>query len=292
MRVLVTGASGLLGGRLAHLLGLRFDVIAAHHRSTLPAEWPAVTLDVGLRDSVEAAFETARPDAVLHAAALASTDECERDPERAVLTNVRGSQWIARACAARRLPLVALSTDLVFAGDRELSDEATTAAPLMTYGRTKLEAENLVLASSPLAAVARVALVAGCGFGPRASATEAVAWALRQGRRVTLFADEFRTPVDAESLVPALAALLTGHHTGRFHLGGPERISRYELGLRVARVLGLDAGGIERASQKTWTGTPRPADTSLDSSHARRELGYRPRPLDDVIRDGRLAGAP
>jgi dTDP-4-dehydrorhamnose reductase len=289
MRVLVTGAAGLLGGRLAELLARRFDVVGARHDSTLPVDLPSVTLDVRQRDSVERAFDTAKPDAVLHAAALANASECERDPARAHAINVDGSRWVAEACARRNVRLVALSTDLVFAGDRASSDEETPVGPLMTYGRTKWDGEEVALGTCAGAVIARVTLLSGRGFGRRGSSTEEIAWALRERRALTLFTDEYRTPVDAESLVVALGALLTGTQTGRFHLGGPERISRYELGLRVARVLGLDPAPIEGVRQAERAGPPRPADVSLDSGRARRLLGFSPRPLDEVIRDGRLA---
>jgi dTDP-4-dehydrorhamnose reductase len=82
--------------------------------------------------------------------------------------------------------------------------------------------------------------------------------------------------------------LLEGTATGLFHLGGGERVSRHALGLRTARRLGLDEGLIDavRAAERQ-DGTPRPEDVSLDSSRAMRELGWRPRPLDDAILEGR-----
>src|SRR6185436_3009734 len=92
------------------------DVVAARHQSALPSSLPSIDLDIESASSVEAAIETARPDAVLHAAALASVDVCERDPERARRTNAGGSALLARACAARGIRIVALSTDLVFDG--------------------------------------------------------------------------------------------------------------------------------------------------------------------------------
>jgi dTDP-4-dehydrorhamnose reductase len=87
----------------------------------------------------------------------------------------------------------------------------------------------------------------------------------------------------------AVARLVSGTAAGIFHLGGPERLSRYQLGLRVARVLGLSAGSIVMALQREHPGPERRApDVSLDSGRARRELGWQPRPLDDAIRESRM----
>jgi len=127
--------------------------------------------------------------------------------------------------------------------------------------------------------------VIGRGFGPRTTATEAITAALVAGRRPRLFEDQYRTPIDPDSVADAVARVVERSAAGRFHLGGAERISRYELGQRVARVLGLPAN-IEGTSQAEQ-GVPRPAEASMDSSRARRELGWEPRPLDDAIRDGR-----
>ncbi len=130
-------------------------------------------------------------------------------------------------------------------------------------------------------------LVVGRGHGPRGTASEAIAWALRAGRPLRLFADEYRTPVDPESVARAVSLLFRGKAAGRFHLGGAERVSRYELGLRVARGLGLPTHGIEAARQAEHVGPARPPDVSLDITRARRELGWAPRPLDEVLAEGR-----
>jgi len=288
MRVLVTGAGGTLGGRLATLLSGRHSVVAGRHAGPTPEGLETIPLDLLSRASVEGALDGSAPDAVLHAAALADPDRCERDPEAAAALNVGASALLARLCRQRRVRLVALSTDLVFAGDRQAWAETDPPAPLLAYGRTKLAGEEATRAEHPGSAVARVALVLGRGFGPRPTASEAVAWSLGQGKRVRLFVDQFRTPVDGDSLAEALGRLLEGSATGTFHLGGPERLSRYDLGVRTAGRLRLDAGLIEPVqAARHAVGALRPADVSLDSSRAQRELAWTPRALDASIGDGR-----
>ncbi len=288
MRILVTGAGGLVGGRLATLLGRRHAVTSARHHTRGPAGLPEVPFDLGSRTSIEAAVEQARPDAVVHSAALANADLCESQPAIAERLNVRGSESLAAVCHARGVRLVALSTDLVLGGDLPWADEAQPARPLMTYGRTKLEAEAAVLGRAPGSAVARLAIVLGRGYGPRPSASEAIAWAIGRRVRLKLFTDQFRTPVDLESVGAAIESLLETPGEGVYNLGGPERLSRHELGLRVASVLGLPADLIEPGLQsKGASGAARPADVSLDSSRAVRELGFAPRGLDEAVADGR-----
>lgn len=253
-----------------------------------------VPLDFTSEASLARAFEAARPGAVLHAGA-ANVNRCESDPEEGESINVRGTAFVADACARHGTRLVVLSTDLVFAGQVRGAGltEDDPPGPLTVYGRTKLGGEDEALARCAGSAAVRIALVCGRGHGPRPTASEAVAWALRRGQPLRLFTDEFRTPVDAEAVATALARLLRGSGEGRYHLGGPERVSRHELGLCVAAAFGFDPVGIEAVTRASFsTGGPRPRDVSLDSDRARSELGFAPRPLDAMIRDGRPEGPP
>ena len=284
-RVLVTGASGLLGGRLAELLARSHDVIAMRHEAPVPSGLDAVDGDLLDGQALDRAFDVARPDAVLHSAAIADPDRCDREPELARRINVDASAEVAARCGRRGLRLVTLSTDLVFDGERALSSEETPPRPILYYGHTKLDAEGAVLAASPDAVILRVALVIGRGYGSRKTATEAVAATLAAGGRPRLFHDQYRTPIDPDSVADAVTRVFARPVSGRFHLGGAERISRFDLGQRVARVLGLPEH-LERTDEASQA-VRRPRDASFDSGHARRELGWEPRPLDDAIRDGR-----
>jgi len=292
LRVLVTGAGGLLGGRLAGLLHERGLEVLAAHRHRFPPPGPRPVL-VELTDEAALArlLDGQKPDAVVHAAVLSRADQCEERPEEAERVNARLPATVARACRERGLRLVSLSTDLVFEGGRSFVSEHDPTGPLSAYGRTKLAGEEAVFRESPGAAVVRVALVLGRGHGRGRTSSESVWRALREGRPLRLFTDEYRTPIDPESVADAVARLLERGGAGRFHLGGPERLSRYELGLRVARLFGFREKDVTAGRQSDHPGPDRRApDVSLDSTRARRELGWEPRPIDAAIREGRTEG--
>lgn len=289
VRLLLTGAGGLLGGELARRLGARHELTAAVGRRPAPPGLVARPLDLAHGTGVAALLDEVRPEAVVHAAALADPDACEREPQRASELNAVACGRLAGLCRSRSCRLVLLSTDLVFDGRQPFADESAPPGPLQAYGRSKLEGERLALAAWPEAAVVRSALVLGRGHGPRGTASEAVAWALAAGRPAGLFEDQFRTPVDAASLADLLERLLERGGRGVFHAGGPERLSRLELGRRVARAWGLDEGLLRPLRQGDLPGAPRPADVSLDSGRAARELGWRPRGVDEALRDQRAA---
>jgi dTDP-4-dehydrorhamnose reductase len=289
VRILVTGAGGLLGGRLAACLHERgLDVVAVHRRTPAPDGPRAVAADLLADGALDRLLDAERPEGVVHAAVLGRADLCQERPSDAQATNARLPGLVAAACAGRGIRLVALSTDLVFGGDAPPYRESDPTRPLGVYGLTKAQGERSVLEACPAAAVGRVALVYGRGHGARGTASESVAWALRAGRRVRLFTDEYRTPVDAWSVAEAALRMLSGAARGLFHLGGPERLSRWELGVRVARALGLPESGLTAGVRADYSGSdPRAADVSLDSGRARRELGWQPRAIDEALREGR-----
>ena len=289
MRVLVTGAGGLLGGRLAACLHERgLDVVAVHRRTPPPDGPHAVAADLLADGALDRLLDAERPQGVVHAAVLGRADLCQERPADARATNALLPGRVAAACAGRGIRLVALSTDLVFGGEAPPYRESDPTRPLGVYGLTKAEGERSVLDAFPGAAIGRVALVYGRGHGARGTASESVAWALRAGRRVQLFTDEYRTPVDAWSVADAAFRMLARPARGLFHLGGPERLSRWELGVRVARALGLPEAGLTPGVRADYQGQdPRAADVSLDNEKARRELGWEPRAIDEAVREGR-----
>ena len=286
--VLVTGAGGRLGGRLAVVLASRFRTVAGVRRASAPSGVPTLALDLTRPGSIEEALEVIGARAVVHCAALADADACERDPNLAHRLNVTVCETLARACAARGVRLISVSTDQVFDGGQPFWREDDPTRAESVYGRTKRKGEQAILDLCPQSSVVRVALLTGRVHGRHPSASESIAWALREGRPLRLFTDQYRTAVDPESVAQAIAALLSRTVEGVFHLGGPERLSRYELGVRVAALLGLDSRRIEAVRQSDLVfDAPRAADASLDSSHARATLAWEPRPMNEAIRSGR-----
>ena len=278
----------MIGGELARRWSATHHVTGGVHEHAAPTGLPTVPFDLMDPPSLARLVDEARPEVVVHCAAWANADACERDPDGARRANVDAVRALARACRTNSLPLVAFSTDLVLPGDSAFTPEIAAPRPILVYGSTKLEGERALLDEFPGAVAARVALVTGRGHR-RPTASETIAWALRGGSPVRLFTDQFRTPVDVASVGDAVLRAFERGASGVFNLGGPERLSRYELGVRVAASLGLRAELIEMALQGELAGAPRPADVSMDITRARRELGWEPAPVEASIADGRKA---
>jgi dTDP-4-dehydrorhamnose reductase len=270
---LLTGASGQLGAYLLREF-LAADVEVTAWSGSRRGELfgvPLQPVDLSDADAVADAFRQGRPGAILHAAAVASIAECHRDPKRARRVNVDGTATLAELAAKAGARLVLVSTDLVFDGESPLYYEGDRPGPLSVYGRSKADAEEAASLAAPRAAVARVSLLYGRTLTGRPSFFDQQADALRAGRPVTLFADEWRTPLHLATAARALAALARSDFTGVLHVGGPERLSRLEMGQRLARFLGADASVIVSTRRADAPAAePRPRDVSLDSSLWRR----------------------
>jgi dTDP-4-dehydrorhamnose reductase len=293
-RVLVTGASGLLGSYLLHELPHRGWSVTAwsgtRTGSFQGVPWQPV--DLGDPDQVAAAFRAVRPEAVIHAGAMASVADCLRNPERAAEVNTCGSARLAELAAEAGARMLLVSTDLVFDGERGAYREADVPQPLSVYGRTKAAAEMAVLAH-PGSVVIRVSLLYGPSLTERPSFFDQLVTGLRTGRPPRLFADEWRTPLSLATAARALAGILDSDFVGLLHLGGPDRLSRLEMGQRLAAYLAVDPMTIPAAQRNSMPAAePRPRDTSLDSSEWRRLFPGEPWPTwEEALRE-RLPGSP
>lgn len=235
-RLLVTGASGTLGGPLTQrAVEAGWDVTAAYY--SRPDRIRAGTpLCLDLRDE-QAALEqvsAVRPDVIIHAAVTersgAGFDEAIR----------LAGRHVARAAQKTGARLIALSTDLVFDGSALVYTEDTPPCPMpgAVYGRAKAEAEHDILSIYPAALIVRTSLLYDFD---RENAQ--VSWMLRaveQGEKIRLYVDQIRCPIWSVNLADALLELATMDVCGLLHVVGPEPVSRYDLGAALLAALGFD----------------------------------------------------
>lgn len=280
MRLLVTGASGYLGGYLLRELGSRSNTVIAWGgaRAGEVQGFQLTPIDLTDPNEIVAAFRHARPDAVIHAGAMANVADCFRQPERANQVNVGGTALLAELAAETKARLVYASTDLVFDGARGSYREEDATNPLSVYGQTKREAELAVLAG-PGNVVVRLSWLFGPTLTGRESFFDQQLGALRQGRPLVLFDDEWRTPLSLPVAARVLFDLADADVNGILHVGGPERLSRWAMGQRLAAFMRLAASNWRACSRDAVPGTePRPRDASLDSTRWRRLFPHHPWP--------------
>ena len=253
MRVLVTGASGLLGLNLAFELAgspARHEVtgaVNAHALRVQPGQaLPFAVVQADLLDAgaLERLLDQAQPDWVIHCAALANLEACEADPELARRLNAELPGRLAGLVCQRGARLLHVSTDAVFDGGRGGYTEQDAPAPLGVYAQTKLEAEYAVLAADPQAVAARVNLF-GWSLQGRRSLGEFFVNNLRAGKQVMGFTDVIFCPLLVNDLAAIFSEMLEMGLSGVYHTVSSECLSKYEFGRRVAAQFGLDGSLIQ-----------------------------------------------
>jgi dTDP-4-dehydrorhamnose reductase len=278
--LLLTGATGFIGTRLAPGLASSWRVV----RASRSAEGPdSVRLDLEDPASVQAAFDSVQPAAVVHCAGAARPDECEKDPAFARRMNPEAARLVADAAARAGARLVHISTDMVFDGEKGWYGEDDAVDAKTVYGRSKLEAEREVLSRAPGTAVVRVSSVYGRPLGSRPCFVDDWRAALSAGKPISAPVDQWRTSTDGDQLPEVIGRLLADPDLdGVFHWGGAERLTRHETALALCAAFGFDpalARPTRAADQRT--GLVRPRDLSLDSSRLSAALGLAPRRLAD-----------
>lgn len=264
-RVVVTGAAGLIGQYLvktAPRWAPRWDVQGLTRAA----------LDMTDHVAVERAWQRLQPSAVIHCAALSRTKDCERDPQLARRVNVEATTYLAQLCT--HIPFIFLSSGEVFDGRRGWYQEDDRPTPINVYGKTKVEAERQVL-QNPRHTVLRIVLTAGTSQHGDRSFVEDMCRTAEAGKNVTLYADEFRCPLPAGVIARALWELIQRDCPGLFHLGGSERLSRWEIGEAVLRWYPELNGRLVKGSSQDHRGAPRPADLSLNCEKLQRLLSFR-----------------
>jgi dTDP-4-dehydrorhamnose reductase len=274
-KLLITGASGFLGWHLCQLAQANWQVYGTYHQHSV--EIPGVTLlPVDLTDfhALKQLFQQLQPNAVIHTAAASSPNFCQTHPEIAHAINVTASCNLAGLSADVEIPCVFTSSDMVFDGRNAPYRESDLVCPVNHYGEQKVAAEVGMLERYPKVAVCRMPLMFGAAPFAQ-SFIQPFIEKLRSGEELNLFIDEFRTPISGTAAAQGLLLALEKVQ-GYIHLGGKERLSRYEFGCLMVKVLDLSMAHISACRQAdVKMAAPRPADLSMDSSLA-FSLGFNP----------------
>ncbi len=248
MRLLVTGASGLLGLNLALESARTHQVVGVARGTMRSAPIEMLQAELTNHEALWRVFEEARPDAVVHCAAMANVDECERSSDLAWHVNAELPQEIAAICADRGLRLAHISTDAVFDGEKSGSySEEDLPDPRGVYAETKRAAEKMVLETDPDAIVARVNFYGWSASGKR-SIGEFFANNLRAQRPVRGFADVTFCPLLVNQLAQVLLRMVELDLHGLFHVVGPQAMTKLAFGVAIAREFGFDERLITPAS--------------------------------------------
>lgn len=282
MRVLVTGANGLLGQKLVNLLsqqsGVETHATGRGPNRNKEGNYTYHKVDLAEEGALYNLFQQEQPDAVIHTAAMTNVDACETDQEECWLQNVTVVEFIVRACEHFGVFLTHVSTDFIFDGEDGPYDEQASPNPLSYYGKSKLEAENVIQESSLKWAIARTILVYGTVHDM--SRSNIVLWvknSLEEGTPINLITDQNRMATLAEDLAMGCWLMTKQKSQGIFNISGPDLMNPYEIALEVADVFGLDKSLISPTDGSKFTQpAKRPPKTGFNLDKAKTQLGYQP----------------
>ena len=267
MKLLITGASGLLGLNLALEAMPAHDVVAVDRGKLANTPFGIVKADLLTPGAVDSILDAARPDGLIHCAALANLEACEQNPELARRLNAHLPGQLAAACRRRGISMVHISTDAVFDGQKEGAyTEEDEPNPLGVYAQTKLDGERAVLDANPDAVVARVNFYGWSPSGAR-SLAEFFFNNLSNKKPMSGFTDVIFCPMQVNHLAQTLLSILEKRLSGVYHSVGPQAMSKYQFGVEIARKFGFPEDEISQKSILSSNLTARRAHNLWLSTH-------------------------
>lgn len=250
MKILGIGTSGLIGSRVKELLSGTF-------------EFEDVSLETGAditdRESIQSVIKNSDSPLILHLAAKADVDGCERDKERgeegdAWKINVIGTKNVVDACHETGKKIIYVSTDFVFDGENCPEDgysEEDSPNPINWYAKTKYEGEKIVQKLDSDWIIARLAYPYRSIF-PRKDFARALLSLLEQGKKVSAVIDHIIAPTFIDDIANAIEVLIKNNVNGIYHIVGSQFVSPYEAAILIAKEFGFSQSLIQKATRAEY----------------------------------------
>ena len=293
MTILVTGASGMLGRALLAGLSKKNEVMGISKSGRENSR----RCDLAKAEEVSSLFDRAAFDAVIHAAAYSDVDGCERNPREAYEANATGTQHISQACGRKGVPLIYVSTDYVFDGQKKSPyEESDRTCPVNVYGLTKLAGEHHAAQSPAVSVVVRTSWL----FGPGnpSNFVNAVTERLKRESEVRVLDDQEDSPTYVVDLAAALekitdwAASQAKRHPASpvreiFHVCNAGSATRLSMTLKIRDWLSLRGVKVRRLEAQEVKNRPalRPAYAVMSTRHYQRHFNAKLRPWEESLRE-------
>lgn len=278
MKLLVSGASGLYGSKIAEIAVAKQHQVYALHSQHSAIHGIPVLLDVTDKKKVESEIQNINPDAIVHAASMTDVDKCEAYRDLAWKINVEGTRNIVQASKANNAFLLYVSTDYVFDGEKGRYKETDQPSPISYYAYTKLKAEECIKDTVSEWCIARPSVIYGANAA--AGKINFALWLLNRlekKEQTKVIIDQWNSPTLNTSLAEMTLEVVERRLTGIYHLSGASRISRYDFALSLAKIFDLDESLLLPTYMKDFSfPAKRPRDSSLDTSKAEQKLSVKP----------------
>lgn len=288
MKILITGGSGLLGQYLNIALSKTNTILSLYNSNPGNClNYNSYKIDITDSDKLRVLVAEFNPDVIIHTAAVSRPELCDSLPEKDVIgININSVKNLAELCDSLNAKLIFTSTDLVYDGERNtLAVESEIPKPVSFYAETKAQSEAEIISVFDNYLILRTSLLYGLGFNHSVNNFHGMYNNLINGLPVKLFYDQFRTPLslrDAADLISKL--LLPEIKNTTLNFGGPERVSRCELGELLCDIADFDRSLIIPISMNDLPGLHKVSDVSMNTERL-NSLGIRQKNIEESLFD-------
>ncbi len=286
MKILISGASGLLGTALSKDFSEAGYKVYSGFLTHKPKFGTPIRINITDEREVYNIAKRLKPNVIINSAALTNVDTCETKKDLAWKINVDGTKNLLKYAEKTGAKFILISTDYVFDGEKGLYTEEDMPNPINFYGYTKLKAEEIVMRNYDNYLIVRTSVI----YGPIPSSGKKnfALWIfenLKLGKKIKIIVDQWNSPTLNINLSKMILEAVEKDLSGIYHFAGNDRVSRYEFALEFASVFGLDKNLIEeiRMDEINWRAR-RPKDSSLNVSKAKKILDNKPLRLREALK--------
>lgn len=275
-KLLIIGGSGFVGSTLLKYAYSNYDIYFTYNKNKIETK-SAKSIQIDLiknRSKIIEIINNFKPDITVHTAAHSNVDFCETDHNLADILHVDITKDVTDVCKETNSKLIYLSTDLIFGGQLGKKYlETDEPNPVNYYGKTKLQAENIILNSSKNNVILRTAVI--YGWHKKSRFTNWIIQSLNAHKMVDPHIDQYNTPTLVDDLVKSVLKIIELKISGLYHATGKTCLNRYEFALKLAEKFGLDKNLVKPVTSiEKKQIAPRPMATCLNSSKLESAINY------------------
>lgn len=281
MRILITGATGLLGKALIETAGRDLEILGTYigdYQMTGTEKVKYCKVDMADDKSVKKVFGDFKPEVVIHAASIGSPDFAEKHRDLTWEINVNGTSRAVSCCESIGAKFIYISSNGIYDGDHAPYGEDDHAEPVNFYGKTKLEGEIITRKSGIKNAVIRPILMYGWNHPfERGNIVTMALDKLKNNKPMSAYDDVYCNPLYVSECARCIWKVISSGKYESYNIAGKDRVSIYGLLVKVAEVFGLDSVLLTPVKQGYFNElVKRPADTSYRTDKIQKDLGIEP----------------
>ena len=283
-KLLIIGGASLVGSTIINYAKDNYEIFATENNTSINnPKVSSIKLDlIKNKKQIIDYIKKIKPDSVIHTVAFPNVDFCESNHELTDLLHVEITKEITKICSAINSKLIYFSTDAVFDGNKSgIYNELDKPNPISYYGKTKLNAEKIILQNSNNLILRTTVIY---GWHIRSRFTNWVLDSLKNKKIVTAFTDQFNTPTLVDDLAKSVFSSIEKDLTGVYHASGKSCLNRFQFAQNLAKSFDLDQNlVIPTKSSDISQIAPRPKNGCLDCTNFEQKCGIKFNEIDSGI---------